>query len=95
MAIEFEEKSKFNWQGALLIIVLALVIVTSAYFLFFAPVPVIDVIVSPEIESTSEFSNITLDPLGVYNSPEFRALRRYAGQPSTGQLGRENPFIKY
>ena len=67
----------------------------AAYFLFFTPVPVIEIIVPPAARSIEELSGAQFDPAGVVNSEDFRSLRRYAGQPSVGQTGRPNPFVKY
>lgn len=95
MALVFEEEKKFNWKGLLIVIVVILAIGGFAYFLFFTPVPAIEVIVSPAVRSTEELSSVHFDPASVVNSEDFRALRRYAGQPSIGQIGRPNPFIKF
>lgn len=67
----------------------------AAYFLFFTPVPAIEIIVPPAARSIEELSGAHFDPAGVVNSEDFRSLRRYAGQPSIGQIGRPNPFIKF
>lgn len=93
MAILIEEHQAFNWK-ALVIFIIALTIVGGAiYYLFFAPVPGIEIIAPASVRSTTELSNVELD-LGV-STDLIRDFRRYTGQPSVGQIGRENPFIKY
>ena len=67
----------------------------AVYFLFFTPVPAIEVIISPSVQSSAELAGLKLDTAAVTNSQQFRSLRRYIGQPSVGQIGRENPFIKF
>lgn len=71
------------------------VVVGVIYFLFFAPVPGIEVIAPASVVSTSELSGIEFSPESVVNSDKFRLLRRYTGQASIGQVGRDNPFIKF
>lgn len=95
MAIVFEEKQKFNWKALAAVSAAIIAVGAAVYFLFFTPVPAIEIIAPPAVRSSSELSNITLDAVSVTNSQQFRALRRYIGQPSIGQVGRDNPFIKF
>ena len=95
MALVFEEEKKFNWRGVIIVAAIILVVGGAIYFLFFTPVPVIEIIVSPQTRSTEELSGVQFDPASVVNSEDFRALRRYVGQPGIGKIGRSNPFIKF
>jgi len=95
MALILEEKRKFNWGFALTVSIVSLVIVGGAYLLFFTSAPAIEIIVPPSVRSVSELSAVQFDPSAVVNSEQFRSLRRYAGQPSVGQIGRVNPFVKF
>ena len=95
MALIFKEEKKSNWKGLMIVAAVILAIGGAAYFLFFAPVPAIEIIVPPAARSVEELSGAIFDPAGVVNSEDFRSLRRYAGQPSIGQIGRPNPFVKF
>lgn len=95
MALVFEEEKKFSWKGIAIVAAALAVIGGAVYFLFFTPVPAIEVIVSPSIRSAEELSTVQFDPASVVNSEKFRSLRRYTGQPSIGKIGRVNPFIKF
>lgn len=95
MAITFEEEKQFNWKALIIAVVAGIVIIGGAYFLFFAPVPAIEVIAPPSVRSASELSGVEFDPTSVVNSEDFRSLRRYVGQQTTGKTERVNPFIKY
>jgi len=95
MALVFEEQKKFNWKGLVIVTGVLIAVAGAVYFLFFTPVPTIELIVSSDLRSATEISNVQFDPAGVVNSPEFRALRRYVGPSSVGQIGRPNPFIKF
>lgn len=75
--------------------VLVVLVAAGAYALFFAPTPAIEIIVPPTVRSTAELSKVEFDPSSVANSEAFRALRRYVGEPTLGQVGRSNPFIKF
>jgi len=95
MAIILEGKRKFNfWYWAAVGLVLA-VLLAGSYFLFFAPVPAIEVVAPVSTRSAAEISSVDFDPASLVNSDAFRSLRRYTGTPTTGQTGRPNPFIKY
>jgi len=96
MAIVLEgEKRRFDWKLPALILAITGVLGGGIYFLFFAPTPAIEVIVSPAVRSTSELSSIRFDPAAVVNSEEFRSLRRYGSDPTIGRVGRSNPFIEF
>lgn len=95
MAIVLEEGRKFNWKGVITGTAVLAVIAAGLYFLFFAPVPGIEVIAPPAVQSAAELSAVQFDPASVVNSDDFRALRRYTGEPTVGQIGRVNPFVKY
>ncbi|MDO8429919.1 MAG: hypothetical protein Q7S73_00955 [bacterium] len=95
MAIILEEKKQFNWKILITISVIVLIVGGGAWLLFFAPAPAIEIIAPSSARSTSELSNVQLDVSGVITDEKFRSLRRYTGQPSVGQVGRANPFIKF
>lgn len=95
MTLVFEEEKKFNWKGLVTVSAAVIAVGVAAYFLFFTPVPAIEVIVSPAVRSTEELSGVHFDPASVVNSEKFRSLRRYTGQSSIGKVGRPNPFVKF
>lgn len=95
MALVFEEEKKFSWRGLAIVIAALAILGGAVYFLFFTPVPAIEVIVPPSIRSAEELSTVQFDPISVVNSEKFRSLRRYVGQSSIGKVGRPNPFIKF
>lgn len=96
MALVFEQQQKFNWKAAATVLAAIGAIGAATYFLFFSPVPAIENFrVPPAVKSNSELSNLKLDTTAVTNSQQFRSLRRYVGQPSVGEIGRENPFVKF
>ena len=80
------------------VIVVAFIIAVIAgivYFLFFAPTPGFDIVVPAPLRVASEISAAEVDPSTVLNSKSFRSLRVYTGLPTSGALGRENPFIPF
>ncbi len=95
MAITFEQESRFNWKALLTVVVILVVLAVAVYYLFFVPVPVIEVIVPSSVKTTSELSRVEFDPSVVVNSEVFRSLRRYTGESSKGESGRDNPFAKF
>jgi len=93
MAILIQEQQAFNWKALVIFMVSLAVVGGLIYYLFFAPVPGIEFIAPASIKSTTELSNVELD-LGV-STELIKNFRRYTGQPSVGQIGRENPFVKF
>ncbi|MEK7612164.1 MAG: hypothetical protein AAB407_02390 [Patescibacteria group bacterium] len=92
MAIVFEEQRKpVNWMPMLFIVFIIAFIGFATYYLFFAPTPRIDTILGGGETSVSELQFV--DPAVVLNNQTYRALRPYAGSPSVGTLGRQNPFL--
>ncbi len=97
MAIAVEIKNKkVNWLalsvGLFTLIFVALVV----YFLFLAPVPLIEKIIpEAKIDETKGLTNVlsdpSVDPNAVVNGVEA-ALENPIPQPDTGKLGRPNPF---
>ena len=89
-----EEKRPFPWFPLLIAAVILVALVAGTYYLFFAAVPGIEVVLPPALKSANAISEIDVEPSRVINSPEFRALRVYTGLPSTGELGKANPFAQ-
>ncbi len=93
MAIIIEQnKKKISWFGIFTTLFFVVLILGGGYFLFFAPIPGIEVVAPSGLESAVDLAKITFDPSGVVNSRQFKSLKIYTGLPSVGGLGRSNPF---
>lgn len=77
---------------ALAIAVALIILGTVTYYLFFAPAPLIEVIVPSGLESVTQISEKGLNTPGIFNSPVYRSLRQYVADPVVGETGRTNPF---
>lgn len=96
MAITLQKiKKSVNWVPIIVAAVLVIIVIGAAYFLFFAPVPGIEVISPSEQRITSQLSSVKLDTRPVVEVLNSGALKRHAGPPSVGQVGRSNPFISF
>lgn len=98
MALVFEEKKEFNWKGLIVFGGAIILAAATVYFLFFTPVPAIEVILPPAVKSTAEISTVALRPnldSVMKELPPQGKLRRYVSQQSIGQIGRPNPFVKF
>lgn len=97
MAIIVEEEKKNNpWFLALITFIIVLFLGLGTYYLFFKPVPGIEqVIVSPELQSVSKISKITLDVASVTNSDVYKSLIKHVNDPDLGVFGRPNPFAPF
>ena len=95
MAIVLEEKQKFNWKAFAIFSAVIVFLFATAYFLFFAPVPVIEDIIPLNIKSTAELSTVEFRPGDLTSNKTYQSLRPSAGPAVITQVGRVNPFIKY
>lgn len=95
MAIIIEqEKRKIGWFKILVILALAVAIISSTYYLFFAPVPLIEKVLPQNLQSIKNISDIKFRPEDVINDPKFQILKQYAAPAETGPVGKSNPFLK-
>ncbi len=94
MALVFGEEKKnrlpYLIGGGVVIILLIL-----TYYLFFAPVPLAEVVTPPEFESISRVSKVELNPNLITNDQVYQSLRRYVDEPVLGEFGRPNPFAPF
>ena len=88
-----QQQRKTNWFAILVFVFLLLVILGGGYFLFFAPTPGIEIITPTPLESAEKLSQVKLDPSKIINDPILKTFRQYGTVPSTGNVGRPNPFI--
>ncbi len=97
MAIVFEtQKKPVNWIMLLSIVFTIGFIVFGTYYLFFAPVPRIDVVLPEPLKQANQISSLHfIDPNEVVNSSTFQSFQMYFGPPGTGALGRTNPFAPF
>lgn len=97
MAIIVEEEKK---SSPLLIVIISIFLLVflgmGAYYLFFRPVPGVEqVVISPELQSISKVSKITLDIASITDSPVYKSLLKHVNEPSLGVFGRANPFASF
>ena len=93
MAILMEEGNGRRGPFKVLAITVALIILgTITYYLFFAPAPLIEVIVPSGLRSVTQISEKGLNTPEIFNSPVYRSLRQYVADPVVGETGRTNPF---
>ena len=97
MAIIVEEEKKSSpWLIVIITVFLIVFLGFGAYYLFFRPVPgVEEVAVSPELQSISRVSRITLDVASVTESPVYKSLLKHVSDPNLGVFGRANPFASF
>jgi len=82
MAIIIQEEKR---KGAIVPLIAGSVILIAvsflAYYLFFSPAPIVDVIGTPGFETTATFSQAKLDVEAVINSPVWTSLQRESPVP--------------
>lgn len=89
-----EEKKRTNLFSLILGVSLLVAILALVYYLFFAPTPLIEKVVSPNTQTLKELSSIRLQPEEVVNNPKFQILRQYVNPVDIGIPGKNNPFLK-
>jgi len=97
MAIVFEQQKKpVNWVKILFIVFSVLFVAWAIYYLFFAPSPRIEVVLPEPLLRANQISTVRfVDPSEVINNTTFQSLQQFFGPPSTGLLGRSNPFAPF
>lgn len=94
MAIVLQpQKKKTNWFVIGVFVFLLLVIIIGAYFLFFAPVPKIEVFIPTSLQSLNKITEEEFDPAQINAHPVLGNLAEYGDLPSVGNIGRDNPFL--
>jgi len=97
MAIIIEEqRRKINWFALALILLLVAIIGAAIYYLFFAPIPLVERVAPPRLKSLQELSSIKLQPETIINDSRFQILKQYVNpiEIQTNSIGKTNPFVK-
>lgn len=95
MAIVLQrEKSALPWK-LIIGIVAVLIIGGVVAYVFFASPTFFEIVPPSEVRQVSELSGITLDVDGVSEERTGQRLRQLAAPPTTGEIGRTNPFLEY
>lgn len=89
--VEGENGKKGTFKIAAIVIVV-MVLILGTYFLFFAPAPLIEVIIPSGLQSVSQISETGLNAPEILNSPVYKSLKQYVAEPELGETGRTNPF---
>ena len=87
-----EEKGRKGAFGVLIIAVIVILLGAATYYLFFAPKPLIEVVIPSKLKTVLKISEDGLNAEAVFNSPIYRSLRPYVDEPVLGEIGRPNPF---
>ena len=90
-----QQKKKMNWFALLIFLFFFAVIFGGAYFLFFTPLPGIEIIVPTTLKSAGKLSQVDFDSSKIITDPKLKTLRQYGDLPNTGELGRDNPFLGF
>jgi len=99
MAIVIEKQKKaFNWFAVFIIIILALIVGTAAYFLFFSKLPLVEKVIPYQLQVSTQLSQSQTQSLvqAVVNSKLYKSLQSYAilPIPSPDSIGKTNPFVR-
>jgi len=89
-----EEKRRTNWFSLILVISLAGMLVALIYYLFFAPTPLIEKVISQNMQSLKELSGIKLNAESLVNNPKFQILKQYINPIEGGTTGKSDLFVK-
>jgi len=93
MAILVEEETgRKGVFGVFIIAVIVILLGAATYYLFFAPTPLIEVVIPSGLKTVSRISESGLNTPAVFNSPVYKSLRQYVAEPVLGEIGRSNPF---
>ncbi len=91
--VEEENQSGGNWGSIILWGMVAVILVTAVYYIFFKRPDLVEVATPQNFQNTVQLSKIKLDPNEVINSSQFKSLQTYAAPLSPSASGRANPFL--
>jgi len=89
-----EERKKTNWFFFILVLSLAAILIALTYYMFFAPVPLIEKVISQNMESIQQLSTIKLNSESVVNNSKFQILRQYINPVQGGTPGKSDLFAR-
>jgi len=73
-----------------------LLLVIGTYYIFFKNPPFVNVIVPPELETISKFSDVDISPEIITELELYLSLVDHVGKPViNGFGGRDNPFARF
>jgi len=94
MAIAIEkEKSKANWFGIIIFVLVLAAVIGIAYYLFFAATPFIETIVPTRLKSAGEIAKIEINPQELFDNPVFKNLRQYVNTIEVQPAYNPSPFL--
>lgn len=94
MAIIVNSRNSRSGIVAFLIwLVLILVVVAGAYYVFFKRPELVPISAPPGFEEARRISKIRLNSREVLDNPKFRALRFYITPSQPASFGKSNPFL--
>lgn len=99
MAIVIEnERRKTNWAFIIGVLVVVVSIIITIIYVFFVNPQQAEVIISPKLQSLSDFSQLQFNPEQMMSNPAFKNLQSFVqfNIPQSGSpaLGKSNPFIQ-
>ena len=89
-----EEKRRFPLMAIIIILLVAIILGITIYYLFFVKPELMEIVFSPSLKTISELANIKFDPQTLMENPDFSILRPYGNFTSTtlDMVGKNNPF---
>ena len=95
MAIVIEEQKRgVNWFALAIVILVVAGAAAAAYYLFFAPIPFLEKVAPPRLESLRNISQIELSPELITGNPMFQILKQYVNPIEVPTVSsRSNPFL--
>ena len=90
-----EEKNKIGIFTIVAWLVVLILIGSAVYYIFFKKPQYIELSPPSDFSNTAALSKVKLSPEEIVNSPNFQVLKQYITPPSTGNAGRQNPFLGF
>lgn len=96
MTITFEkERKQINWTAFITIALIVILIGITIYYLFFAEMPLVNVLLSPKLKQISDFKKINnfdfSETLGNISGKNMSFIP--LEMPSAEAIGKSNPFL--
>lgn len=95
MAIQLEDDKKgINWVAVFTVLIILSAVGSAIFYIFFINPEQVEVFISPELRSLSDFEKISFKPNDLLSNASFQSLKSHVNfsLPSQEMIGKANPF---
>lgn len=91
-----EERKRINWVFIFSVLIILFALGATVFYIFFINPEQVEVFISPQLKSLTQFEKINFTPNDLLNNSKFKELKNYIEfvLPSKESIGKSNPFFQ-